>query len=139
MFGWIGVNKSQNLHIYLEKDIKSWNLAQVSYFRREAWWWHPFSQFGVKGSLKDQKLPFSLQRTIKSWYYVQVSCLRQDFLKASNIKVQDMLTSSYISWNYANLSTPSLEILITYFKKSMSLCAKTCQTLYNQDNLTLRR
>ena len=32
-----------------------------------------------------------------------------DFLKASSVKVQDiMLTSAYISWNYADLSTSFL-------------------------------
>ena len=75
--GKILVKKGRKLHIYAEKNIKSWNFIQVSYFRRETWGWHPFSlelniwpiwgQFGVKGSLKGQKLPFSSQMSIKSW------------------------------------------------------------------------
>ena len=30
MLGQIGVNKGLKFHIYLEKDIKSWNFAKVS-------------------------------------------------------------------------------------------------------------
>ena len=40
-----------------------------------------------------------------------------DFLKTFSIKVQDiMLKSAYVSWNYADLCTIFLEILITYLK-----------------------
>ena len=90
------------------------------------------------------KTVFSVYMTIyfpdNSYFRVTMKLLmallqNTDFLKASSVKVQDnMLTSGYISWNYADPQHTFLINPYNLLKKSMSLCAKTCRTRYNQDN-----